>query len=78
MIFSYTILKLSNNQSDCVTNISIMLIRSGMIADCPRYYKNHVLKVLEESQIALLGGEWRFLKIQNNFIPVTKIKGQWP
>ena len=51
-------LKLSNNWSDCVTNISVVPIRSGMIADCPRYYKNHVLKVLEESQIALLGGEW--------------------
>ena len=49
-----------------------------MIADRPEYHKNHVLKVSEESQIALLGGEWQFLKIRSNFIPATKIKGQWP
>ena len=59
MIFSY-ILKLSDNRSDCVRNISIVPMRSGMIADRPGYHENYVLKVSEESQIALLGGERRF------------------
>ena len=45
MIFSYNILKLSDNWSDCVRNMSIVPMRLGIIADRPGYHKSHVLSI---------------------------------
>ena len=49
-----------------------MPMRSGMVSDRPGYHKNHILNIPVSSP--RIGGEQRFLKIRNNFIPVTRKK----